>query len=119
VLARPLRGALFENLGVGEALKWFWHRGRRSALHYYPDADWNEIALLPELANGVYPNEIKTWETVNPHPFRSLRAFARRCHPPPPDAGGLVHAGDRAQVRQGVTVVPFTRTAELIEAIAA
>jgi predicted AAA+ superfamily ATPase len=118
VLAHPLRGALFENLVVVEALKWFWHRGRRAGLHFYRDSDGNEIDLLLELANGVYPIEIKAGETINPDYFRGLRAFARLYDPPPPNGGGLVYGGDEQQTRNGTAVTPFTQIHGLIQAVA-
>jgi len=42
----PLRGNLFENLVVMEALKYRLHRGRRSNLHFYRDSNGNEVDLL-------------------------------------------------------------------------
>lgn len=119
VLSHPLRGALFENLVVTEALKWFWHRGRRAGLHFYRDSEGNEIDLLLELANGVFPIEIKAGETVNADYFRGLRAFARLYDPAPPNGGGLVYGGEQTQVRHGTTVVPLVRIHDLIQAIAA
>ena len=118
VLTHPLRGALFETLVVAEALKWFWHRGRRAGLHFYRDSDGNEIDLLLELANGVYPIEIKAGETINPDYFRGLRAFARLYDPPPPNGGGLVYGGAEPQTRNGTAVTPYTQIHGLIQAVA-
>jgi predicted AAA+ superfamily ATPase len=105
--SHPLRGALFETLVVGEALKWFWHRARRAGLHFYRDSEGNEVDLLLELGAGVFPIEIKAGETVNPDFFKGLRAFARLYEPPPPNGGALIYAGDAAQTRHGTTVMPI------------
>ena len=115
---RTLRGALFENLVVAEAVKWFWHRGRRAALHFYRDSDGNEIDLLLERHDGVFPVEIKAGETVNPDYFRGLRAFARLYERPPPNGGAIVYGGAHDQVRQETMVVPVARAHELFAAIA-
>jgi predicted AAA+ superfamily ATPase len=93
VTAHPLRGALFENMAVIEALKFFWHRGKRAALHFYRDSDGNEVDLLLELPGGVFPIEVKAGETVNPDFFRGLKAFARLYHRPPPNGGALLYGG--------------------------
>ena len=118
VLSHPLRGALFETLVVGEALKWFWHRARRASLHFYRDSEGNEVDLLLELGNGVYPIEIKAGETVNPDFFRGLRAFSRLYDPPPPNGGALIYAGDAAQTRHGTAVLPITALPGLLHTVA-
>ena len=118
VLAHPLRGVLFENLVVVEALKWFWHRGRNAGLNFYRDSEGNEIDLLLELANGVFPIEVKAGETVNADFFRGLRAFALLYASAPPNGGGLVYGGGRTQVQHGTAVVPFDRTHDLIQSVA-
>ena len=114
VLSHPLRGALYENLVVVEALKFYWHRARRAALHFYRDSDGNEVDLLVELANGVFPIEIKAGETLNPDFFRGLRAFARLYDPPPPNGGALVYAGTEYQERSGAWVLPPERLPDLL-----
>lgn len=113
----PLRGALFENLVVIEALKYFWHRGRRAALHFYRDGDGNEVDLLLERADGVFPVEIKAGETVNPDYFRGLHALARLYAAPPPNGGAVVYGGDETQTRDGARVVPVDAVHELMALI--
>jgi len=118
VRSHPLRGALFETLVVGEALKWFWHRARRAGLHFYRDSEGNEVDLLLELGDGVYPIEIKAGETVNPDFFKGLRAFARLYDPPPPNGGALIYAGDAAQARHGTAVLPIDGLPALLHTLA-
>ncbi len=118
VRSHPLRGALFETLVVGEALKWFWHRARRAGLHFYRDSEGNEVDLLLELRDGVYPIEIKAGETVNPDFFKGLRAFARLYDPPPPNGGALIYAGDAAQARHGTAVLPIAELPALLHTLA-
>jgi hypothetical protein len=118
VRSHPLRGVLFETLVVGEALKWFWHRGRRAGLHFYRDSDGNEVDLLLEFGNGVFPIEIKAGETVNIDFFKGLQAFARLYERPPPNGGALVYAGDEAESRHGTTIVPVTGLSGLLGTLA-
>jgi predicted AAA+ superfamily ATPase len=118
VRAHPLRGALFENLVVVEALKWFLHRGRRGALCFYRDNHGNEVDVLLELGAGVYPIEVKAGETVNPDFFRGLRAFARLYDVPPPNGGAVVYGGDERRARREAWVVPYHRVHELVAAVA-
>jgi len=103
---------------VTEALKWFWHRGRHAGLNFYRDSGGNEIDLLLELVNGVFPIEIKAGETVNADFFRGLRAFARLYDPAPPNGDGLVYGSDRTQIQHRTTVVTFGRTHDLIQSVA-
>lgn len=118
VSTHPLRGALFENLVVAEALKWFWHRGRRAGLHFYRDSEGIEIDLLIELGNGVFPVEIKSGETIGSDFFKGLRSFARQCRRLPPNGGALVYGGHSAQNRDTVTVVPIGGIAGLLRSVA-
>jgi predicted AAA+ superfamily ATPase len=47
----PLRGNLFENLVVGEALKYRYNRGKRSNLFFWRDAKGNEVDLVVDSAD--------------------------------------------------------------------
>ncbi len=106
VNAHPLRGALFENLVVMEALKWFWHRGQRAGLSFYRDSNGNEVDLLIELVNGIFPIEIKAGQTVNTDYFKGLRNFAKLYETPPPNGGAIVYGGDESGIRYDTTVMP-------------
>jgi predicted AAA+ superfamily ATPase len=54
----PLRGNLFENLVVIDALKYQYNRGERSSLHYYRDSRGHEVDLLVDAAGRLCPIEI-------------------------------------------------------------
>jgi len=114
VASHPLRGALFETLVVGEALKWFWHRGRRSGLHFYRDSEGNEVDLLLELGAGVFPIEVKAGETISQDFLRGLRAFARLYDQPPPNGGAVVYAGDAAHTRHDTAILPYCGLPQLL-----
>jgi predicted AAA+ superfamily ATPase len=56
----PLRGNLFENLVIMEALKYRYHRGERSNLYFWRDGKGNEVDLLVENGPDIVPVEIKS-----------------------------------------------------------
>lgn len=68
----PLRGALFENLIVVEALKYRFNQGRRSNLFFYRDAKQNEVDLLHTLADKLLAIEIKSGATLSRSFFQGL-----------------------------------------------
>jgi len=103
----PLRGNLFENLVVMEALKYRLHRGRRANLHFYRDSNGNEVDLLLSLGPDLYPVEIKAGMTINRDYFRGLDYFAGIF--PHPLGRGLVYGGDQTQQRTETSVFPATR----------
>jgi uncharacterized protein len=113
VAQHPLRGNLFENLVVMEALKSRLHRGLSDTLHFYRDSEGAEVDLLMEFGHGVFPIEIKSGETINSDYFRGLRRFAR-LFTETPNGGGLIYGGGERQVQSGVTIVPALDTAELL-----
>jgi hypothetical protein len=99
----PLRGNLFENLVVGEALKYRYNRGKRSNLFFWRDAKGNEVDLIVENGPDVLPVEVKAGATINPDYFRGLTAFCQRMKEPPQNAA-LVYGGAERQRRTGVTI---------------
>lgn len=103
----PLRGNLFENMVVIEALKYRLHRGRRANLHFYRDSNNNEVDLLLGLGPDLYPVEIKAGMTINRDYFRGLERFAA-AHPTP-RGGALVYGGDETQERTTTSVCPALR----------
>ena len=99
----PLRGNLFENLVVIEALKYRYNRARRNNLYFWRDAKGNEVDLLVETGGEVVPVEIKSGATISEDFFKGLRSFAGRL-PQPPRASALVYGGTERQQRSDVSV---------------
>ena len=65
LITHPLRGPLFENLVIGEALKMRYHRGLANNLMFYRDSNGNEVDLLASRGDGFIGLEIKAGETLN------------------------------------------------------
>ena len=103
----PLRGNLFENMVIVEALKSRLHQGKRSNLYFYRDSKGNEVDLL--FANGpeIFPIEIKAGMTITREYFKGLNHIVRVFPNDIPRGMGLVYAGGQPQRRTGISVVPF------------
>lgn len=103
-LARdPLRGGLFENLVVLEALKHRWHRGLRAELSFYRDNVGNEVDLLYGRGADALPIEVKAGATIAGDYFKGLLHYAKVF--PKSSGGALVYAGKEEYVHQGIKVV--------------
>lgn len=73
-LARDkMRGALFENFVVTEALKRRYNRGKESNLYFYRDSNQNEVDLLLMHGNGISGIEIKSAMTYHPDFEKALK----------------------------------------------
>ncbi len=99
----PLRGNLFENLIVVEALKYRFNRGLRNNLYFWRDAKGNEVDLVVEAGPDVMPVEIKAGATVTGDYFKGLLTFVDRLKTPPM-ARSLVYGGTERQYRSDTHV---------------
>ena len=118
LLTHPLRGGLFENMVMMDALKFRWHRGLRDNLFFYRDSEGAEIDLLLEFGHGVYPIEIKAGATINPDYFKGLRHFSKLVSAAP-NGGGLVYGGSERWLHNGTQIVPFDDVDALLTACGA
>jgi hypothetical protein len=103
VYAHPLKGGLFENLVILEALKFRCHRGKRTQLHFYRDSGGHEIDLILPLGDRFVAVEIKAAETVARHFLDGLAKF-RDLLREQLAAEVLVYGGDSSHLRRGVRV---------------
>ncbi len=108
----PLRGNLFENMVVMEALKYRFHRGKRANLHFYRDSNGNEVDLLISSGPDLYPIEVKSGMTINKDYFKGLDSFAGQF--PLPHGRGLVYGGDETQLRSETSIYPARQVFELL-----
>ena len=100
IFTHPLKGALFENLVVLEALKHRYNQGLRSNLHFYRDSTGLEVDLLASFAHRLVGIEVKAGATVSRDFFRNLRKLSTVL-PQPLEAQILVHGGDLEQTQEG------------------
>ena len=72
IATHPLRGALFENAVVAEALKHRFNSGRQANLSFYRDSRGLECDLLYETGYGLGAVEIKSGATIVSDYFQGL-----------------------------------------------
>ena len=111
----PLRGNLFENMVIVEALKSRFNLGKRSNLYFYRDGKGNEVDLLMVDGREIFPIEIKAGMTITGEYFKGLNHIAGVFPDDIPNGMGLVYAGDQQQKRTNITVVPFYQLPEILD----
>ncbi|MFO7970554.1 MAG: ATP-binding protein [Desulfobacterales bacterium] len=109
----PLRGNLFENMVISEALKYRLNQGKRSNLYFYRDSKGNEVDLLLVAGSDIFPIEVKAGMTINKDYFKGLNHFVSIFSEHVPKGMGLVYGGERRQERTNVSIVPFNRLNDL------
>lgn len=109
----PLRGALFENAAVVEALKYQFNRGRRTSLSLFRDARGLECDLLYETGRGIGAIEIKSGATVASDFFHSLARVAELV--PEVAMKAVVYGGSAPQSRSDYEVVSLAGLAGMLE----
>lgn len=111
--SHPLRGALFENMVIVEALKQRLNRGKRSNLSFYRDSAGHEVDLLLTSGTDLYPIEIKSGTTVNRDYFKGLNFFSKLKNLSI-TRGAVIYAGDDAQTRGSWQVCPVKAMGNLL-----
>ena len=113
IVTHPLRGALFENMVVVEALKYRFNLGRPSNLSFFRDSRGLECDLLFEAASDIVAIEIKSGATVATDFFDSLDAIAKSI--PKISMKVVVYGGTVRQSRSAGEVVPFDDFYDVLE----
>ena len=103
----PLRGSLFENLIVMDAVKWFKNRDENAQFHFLRTQTGFEIDLLIETAGRLRPVEIKSSSTCRDSLASNVRRFARE--EATAENPTLVYDGEDYPERLGVEWVNFRR----------
>ena len=99
----PLRGSLFENLVVAEAMKHRFNLGLRCNMNFYRDSSGAEVDLVYQVADRMVAAEVKSGATLASDWWRPLDRF-RNLFPQQVRERVLVYDGDWTGVRQGVEV---------------
>ena len=101
----PLRGALFENMVIVEALKFGFNRGRLPNLSFFRDSQGLECDLLIETGHGNAAIEIKSGATITSDSFGALGKVGKLI--PNISMKAVVHGGADRQSRSAGEAVPF------------
>jgi uncharacterized protein len=94
----PLRGALFENFIVMEALKDQWHFGTNLPLSFYRESSGHEVDLLIPEGHRHHVIEIKSGATVNSDYFKGVKQFSKD-YPQLMQSGRVIYGGESSQLR--------------------
>ncbi len=114
--SHPLRGSLFENMAIVEALKFRLNRGKRSNLSFYRDSGGHEVDLLLTSGSDIFPIEIKSGATTNRDYFKGLNFFSKLenisvTH------GAVIYGGDNGQVRGAWQVCSIQAMESLLQSL--
>ena len=71
----PLRGGLYENLIILEALKALYNAGKRPQMYFYRDTNGNEVDLIIKHQRHLVPIEIKSAETFTRDFLKGIEPF--------------------------------------------
>ena len=115
VATHPLRGPLFENAVVVEALKHRFNRGQPSNLSFFRDSQGLECDLLCETGNSLSAIEIKSGMTVSSEYFRAIERVSALL--PQITRKLVVYGGSLGQVRRGAEVVPLSGLGHALDRI--
>ena len=99
----PLRGGLFENLVILEAMKRSLNAGLKPDLYFYRDSNGVEVDLVEQREGNLYPAEIKSAATFHPDFCKALATFASR-YPDRCRAPAVVYAGRDRFTYKGVEI---------------
>ena len=116
VAAHPLRGPLFENAAVIEAVKHRLNRAvRQPNLTFFRDRRGLEVDLLYPTPQGPAAIEIKSGRTIASDWFGPTRRLAQSL--PEVAAQAVVYGGDEPQTRSDAAAVPLAGLAGLLTAL--
>jgi predicted AAA+ superfamily ATPase len=111
----PLRGNLFENMVVIEAMKTALNAYRQPVLSFFRNSSGLEVDLLISRQRQVTGYEIKSGETFTKDQMANLLQFEKRYseYLHPLHKGGLIYAGSDEQIFLEHTVTPYQRAGAL------
>ncbi|MEK7377164.1 MAG: ATP-binding protein [Candidatus Margulisiibacteriota bacterium] len=109
--AHPLRGNIFENWVVSETIKTYYNRGLEAPVYFWRDTKGNEIDLIIDEGNYLYPIEIKSAFTPNINFLRNVEYFiktqaVKRDKKP---YGECVYCGDSEMEYKDLLIKPWTQ----------
>ncbi len=113
IATHPLRGALFENTVVAEALKYRFNRSYDSNLSFFRDSKGLECDLFYETGDGIYAIEVKSGSTITSDYSRSLDRVTDLV--PNVSMKAVVYGGTTRQSRSNYEVVPLADLAGLLQ----
>lgn len=109
----PQAGAFFENLIIGEILKYKFNHNMNFELYFYRDSNYNEIDVILDFGTYIKLIEIKTTATALDKHLSSLKKIIRSFKNA---QGYLVNFSDhREMVAKDITVVPWMHIIDILK----
>ena len=110
MLRDPLRGSVFENYCIMEAIKQRANSASPTNLFFFRDSYGMEVDLLFEQHRQVIPYEIKSGDRYTKEQLGALRRFGDRYakYLSSEQSGGLIYAGAIKTEVDGYHITPFT-----------
>lgn len=108
-----MRGALFENFIVMEALKRRYNQGKEGNLYFYRDSNQNEVDLLLKRSSGFYGIEIKSAMTYHTDFEKALRQMDGWIKAPV-DGKAVVYAGTLENTAGDIKLLNYTRLDDVL-----
>lgn len=109
-----MRGALFENFVVTEALKQRYNQGKESNLYFYRDSNQNEIDLLLKRNTRLYGIEIKSSMTYHKDFEKALKRIDEWVKAPV-DGKAVVYAGNFENTAGEIKLLNYTNMNEVLK----
>jgi predicted AAA+ superfamily ATPase len=103
----PLKGNLFENFVVSEMIKNRFNRNQSNNLYFWRDNSGNEIDIVIDEGNRLYPVEIKSGKTITPDYFKGLIFWNKLTGK---EGGSVIYTGNESQKRSGaIDILPWNK----------
>ncbi|MDZ7832479.1 MAG: ATP-binding protein [Desulfobacterales bacterium] len=99
----PLRGGLYENLIILEALKALYNAGKRPQMYFYRDTNGNEVDLIIKHQRHLVPIEIKSAETFARDFLKGIEQFCSAAKGPCKPGYVLYNGSESFNIR-GISV---------------
>ena len=109
-----MRGALFENFVVTEALKQRYNQGKESNLYFCRDSNQNEIDLLLKRNTRLYGIEIKSSMTYHKDFEKALKRIDEWVKAPV-DGKAVVYAGNFENTAGEIKLLNYTNMDEVLK----
>ena len=101
---------------IAEAIKFRLNKGKRPNIFFYRDSAGNEVDMIYELGQDLFPVEIKAGATITGDYFKGLNSFMKTGSRTPL-GGGLIYGGDEIQLRTDFMVYPATKVHEMMSIV--
>jgi predicted AAA+ superfamily ATPase len=103
----PLRGGLFENLIISELIKKRYNAGKPRNLYFWRDNKGNEVDIIIDEGNSLFPIEIKAGQTITPAYFKGINFWNQLTGN---KDGAIIYTGEKMQKRSsGITIIPWNK----------